>query len=199
MPAGIIGSEGPERSPEITHLLMAWSRGDQNALNRLIPLVYDELRRLAHQHLRRERRGHTLQSTALVHEAYERLINSQRVHWRDRAHFFAVAAQLMRRTLVDYARSRNYQKRWGTLRRVDLEKALSVSIATWPELVVLDDALKALCTVDERKGRVVELRFFGGLTVEETAEVLKVSPDTVVRDWQFAKVWLLRELTHRSE
>jgi RNA polymerase sigma factor (TIGR02999 family) len=176
-------------------LLLAWSRGDEEALNRLIPLVYDELRRLAHHYMRQERASHTLQSTALVHEVYERLIDSQHVQWHNRAHFFAIAAQLMRRVLVDFARSRKYLKRGGQLSKVSLDEALTVSQERGPDLVALDDAMNALATVDRRKSTVVELRFFGGLTVEETAEVLRVSPETVMRDWRLAKVWLLRELS----
>jgi RNA polymerase sigma factor (TIGR02999 family) len=199
MPAKVLNNQSAAQAdPTITELLVAWSRGEQDALNRLIPLVYDELRWLAHRHLRQERRGHTLQSTAVVHEAYQRLIDSRHVHWRDRAHFFAVAAQLMRRVLVDYARSRNYQKRGGGVRRVAFDDALMISLGTSPDLVALDDALTALSAVDARKSRVVELRFFGGLTVEETAEILKISEDTVLRDWQFAKTWLLRELKRKS-
>jgi RNA polymerase sigma factor (TIGR02999 family) len=183
-----------EKRPEITGLLLAWSRGEQEALNRLIPLVYDELRRLAHRYMRQERAGHTLQSTALVHEVYERLIDSQHVQWQNRAHFFAIAAQLMRRVLVDFARSRNYLKHGGQFSKVSLDEALTVSQERGPDLVALDDAMNALAAVDRRKSAIVELRFFGGLTVEEAAEVLKVSPETVMRDWGLAKVWLLREL-----
>jgi RNA polymerase sigma factor (TIGR02999 family) len=188
-----------EARPEITGLLLAWSRGEQEALNRLIPLVYDELRRLAHRYMRQERPGHTLQSTALVHEVYERLIDSQRVQWQNRVHFFAVAAQLMRRVLVDFARSRNYLKRGGQMSKVSLDNALTVSRERGPDLVALDDALNALAAIDHRKSAIVELRFFGGLTVEETAEVLKVSPETVMRDWRLAKVWLLRELRKEAK
>jgi RNA polymerase sigma factor (TIGR02999 family) len=183
-----------ETRPEITGLLLAWSRGEQEALNRLIPIVYDELRRLAHRYMRQERPNHTLESTALVHEVYERLIDSQHVQWQNRVHFFAIAAQLMRRVLVDFARSRKYLKRGGQLSRVSLDEALTVSQERGPDLVVLDDAMNALAAIDRRKSAIVELRFFGGLTVEETAEVLKVSPETVMRDWRLAKVWLLREL-----
>jgi RNA polymerase sigma factor (TIGR02999 family) len=164
-------------------------------LDRLIPLVYDELHRLAHRYMRQERPGHTLQSTALVHEAYQRLIDSRNVHWQNRTHFFAVAAQLMRRILVDFARSRRYLKRGGQVERVPLAEVPDVSPERGPDLVALDDALSALAETDLRKSRVVELRFFGGLTVEETAEVLKVSPETVMRDWRLAKAWLLRELS----
>jgi RNA polymerase sigma factor (TIGR02999 family) len=188
------GAKGQTPPPPITQLLIAWGHGDPEALKQLIPLVYDELRRVAHRYMGKERPGHTLQSTALVHEAYLHLIDAHCVNWRDRAHFFAVAAQLMRRVLVDYARSRNYQKRGGREQRVPFEDALTISAETAPELVALDDAMSALSAVDARKSRVVELRFFGGLTLDETAEVLSISPDTVLRDWEFAKVWLLREL-----
>ena len=157
-------------------------------------MVYQELRRRAHHYMSREREGHTLQTTALVHEAYERLVDTPRVRWQDRSHFYAVCAQLMRRILVDHARSRNYQKRGGAMRQVSLDEALQVSQDPGRDLVALDEALTAVANVDPRKGQVVELRFFGGLTVEETAHVLQVSPDTVMREWKMAKVLLLREL-----
>ncbi len=179
---------------EITQLLVAWSGGDEAALPKLIPAVYGELRRLAHRYVSRERAGHSLQTTALVHEAYARLVGTEHLHWRDRAHFFAVCAQLMRRVLVDYSRSRNYLKRGGGVRLASINEALYVSSPRAPDLVAIDDALNALALLDRRKSDVVELRFFGGLTVDETAEVLKISPDTVLRDWKFAKTWLLREL-----
>ena len=182
-------------SNEVTELLVAWSEGDAQAFDRLVPLVYEELRRLARRYMARERPGHTLQTTALVNEVYLRLVDSSRVRWRDRAHFFAVSAQLMRRVLVDFARSRHYQKRGGGTQRVSLDEAYIIPSEPDADLVRLDDALKALAALDPRKGRVVEMRFFGGLTVEETAEVLAVSPDTVMRDWTFAKTWLLRELS----
>jgi RNA polymerase sigma factor (TIGR02999 family) len=178
----------------ITDLLIAWHEGDARALDRLIPLVHDELRRLAHRHMRGERRGHQLQTTALVNEAYLRLVDSTRVRWQDRAHFFAVSAQLMRRILVDMARARLKRKRGGGVLRVAFDEALGVSGTPGPELVALDDALRALAEVDERKSRVVELRFFGGLSVEETAAALGVSPVTVMRDWAMAKAWLSREM-----
>ena len=180
---------------EVTRLLLAWSRGDESALEKLIPLVYEELHRLAHGYMDRERAGHTLQTTALVNEAYLRLIDASQVRWQNRAHFFAVSAQLMRRVLVDFARSRNYQKRGGEAHQVSFDEALMVSQERSADLVALDDALTSLAAIDSRKSRVVELRFFGGLSVEEAAEVLQVSPDTVMRDWAFAKVWLLRELS----
>ena len=176
------------QSQEITELLLAWSRGERAALEKLVPRVHAELRRVAHRYMARERTGHTLQTTALVNEAYLRLINVEQVRWQNRAHFFAVSAQLMRRILVDFARSRNYLKRGGGAQKVTLDEALVVSQEPGQDLVALDDALKALAATDARKARVVELRFFGGLSVEETAEVLKVSPDTVLRDWRLAKV-----------
>jgi RNA polymerase sigma factor (TIGR02999 family) len=158
-------------------------------------VVYQDLRRRAHRYMSRERQGHTLQTTDLVHEAYGRLIDTPRVHWQDRTHFLAVCAQLMRRILVDHARSRQYRKRGGGVRMVPLSDALLVSGDRSGDLVAVDEALSAMAAIDPRKGRVVELRFFGGLTVEETAHVLKVSPDTVMREWKMAKVLLLRELT----
>ncbi len=180
---------------QVTALLASWTEGDQEALNQLLPLVEHELRQLARRQMGAERPGHVLQATALVNEAYLRLVDIQHVRWQNRAHFFAVAARLMRRILVDAARSRQYQKRGGGTHRVTFDEALIVSIDTPGELIALDDALQALASTAERKSRVVELRYFGGLTVEETAEVLKVSPETVMRDWKFAKSWLLRELS----
>lgn len=181
-------------SRAVTELLLAWNQGEQAALERLVPLVYAELRRIAHRYMNRERRGHTLQTTELVNEAYLRLIDANQVRWQDRAHFFAISAQLMRRILVDFARSRRYLKRGGGAHRATFDEALFVSPAPGPDLVALDDALGALAVKDARKCRVVELRFFGGLSVEETAEVLKVSPDTVHRDWRLAKAWLARQM-----
>ena len=175
-------------------MLLAWGNGDKSALEKLIPVVHNELHRLAHRYMNRERPGHMLQTTALVNEAYLRLIDTSHVRWQNRAHFFAVSAQLMRRILVDFARSRNYLKRGGDAVQVSLDEALAISPEQDMDLVALDEALDALAAIDERKTRVVELRFFGGLSIEETAEVLKVSPDTVMRDWRLAKVWLLREL-----
>src|SRR5713226_3504532 len=180
---------------EVTQLLLAWSQGDESALERLMPLVYDELHRLAQGYMGRERAGHILQTTALVNEAYLRLIDSKSVRWQNRAHFFAVSAQVMRRILVDFARSRNFQKRSGKVQQVSLDEALVLSAERGADLVALDDALKVLAEVDPRKSKVVELRFFGGLSVDETARVLKVSADTVMRDWRLAKVWLLHELS----
>ena len=178
----------------VTGLLLAWGQGEQAALDELVPLVYAELRRIAHRYMNRERRGHTLQTTELVNEAYLRLIDASQVRWQDRAHFFAVSAQLMRRILVDFARSRRYLKRGGGAQKVSFDEALVVSPERGRDLVALDDAMMALASTDARKSRVVELRFFGGLSVKDTAEVLKVSPDTVLRDWSLAKAWLGREM-----
>jgi RNA polymerase sigma factor (TIGR02999 family) len=183
----------------ITELLKAWSNGEQEALEALIPLVYQELHRLAHRYMARERGGHTLQSTALVHEAYERLIDLKDVSWQNRAHFFAVSSQLMRRILVDYARTRRFHKRGGEWRQVPLNEALDVFRDRRTDIVALDDALLTLAGIDSRKARVVEMRFFGGLTATETAEVLHVSEETVLRDWKLAKVWLLRQLSQTDE
>lgn len=185
-------------TPDVTQWLVEWSNGKQDALEHLIPLVYNELHRLAHRYMGRERPEHPLQSTALVHEAYQRLINLKDVSWQNRAHFFAVSAQLMRRILVDYARSRSYNKRGGEWRHVALNEAVAVFRDRRTDIVALDDALQTLASIDPRKGRVVELRFFGGLSVKETAEVLKVSPETVLRDWKLAKVWLLRQLSKET-
>jgi RNA polymerase sigma-70 factor, ECF subfamily len=176
----------------VTTLLRAWSRGDQRAFDQLTPLVYDELRRRARQYLRAERANHTLRPTALVHEVYLRLVNLDDVDWQDRTHFFALAARQMRRILVDSARARKYQKHGGGAVNVTFDDAIAV--ASHPDLVALDDALSALTVQDERKARVVELRFFGGLTNEEIAAELGISTDTVTRDWQMAKLWLRREL-----
>jgi RNA polymerase sigma factor (TIGR02999 family) len=184
---------------EVTGLLLAWSEGEQAALEKLVPLVYAELRRIAHRYMGGERRDHTLQTTALVNEAYLRLIGSRRVRWQNRAHFFAVSAQLMRRILVDFARSRQYLKRGAGKKKISLDEAWMISKGQGQDLVALDESLKALEAVDARKSQVVELRFFGGLSVAETAEVLKVSPDTVLRDWRLAKVWLARELSKAGE
>ncbi len=183
---------------EITRLLTAWTDGDQSALEKLVPLVESELHRLAHHYMGRERPGHTLQTSALVNEAYIRLIDWKNVRWQNRAHFFAVSAQLMRRILVDFARERNYLKRGGGALQVSLAEAESLPLERNDDLVALDEALAKLSQFDDRKGRVVELRFFGGLSVKEVAEVLKVSEETVMRDWRLAKVWLLRELGQES-
>ena len=179
---------------EITRLLAAWSDGDQSALDKLVPLVQSELHRLAHHYMGRERPGHTLQTSALVNEAYIRLIDWKNVRWQNRAHFFAVSAQLMRRILVDFARERHYLKRRGGALQVSLSEAAAFAMDEEADLVALDEALVELSEMDRRKGQVVELRFFGGLSVKEVAEVLKVSEETVMRDWRLAKVWLLRQL-----
>jgi RNA polymerase sigma factor (TIGR02999 family) len=179
---------------DVSTLLRAWSDGDQGALARLTPIVYEELHRLARRHLKRERTGHSLQTTALVNEAYMRLVDYKRMQWQDRAHFFAVSSQLMRRILVEHARRHNL-KRGGRVQHVSLEEAAVVGGDQDADLVVLDEAMNALARLDPRKVQVVEMRFFGGLNVEETAEVLKVSPVTVKRDWRAAKAWLYRELT----
>jgi RNA polymerase sigma factor (TIGR02999 family) len=185
-----------KRSPdEITALLLAWSRGQASALDQLIPLVHDELHRIAKRYMRRERPGQTMQTTALVDEAYLRLIDSSRVHWQNRAHFFAIAAQLMRRILVDFARRRHNLKCGGAAKKVTFDEALVVSSDAGAEMIAVDDALNALASLDARQSQVVELRFFGGLSINETAEVLKVSEGTVRRDWSLAKAWLHRELS----
>ena len=186
--------EGPPEQG-ITQLLRAWGDGDQRALEKLTPLVYEELHRAAHRYMADERAGHTLQPTALVNEVYLRLVDVRGVNWQNRAHFFAICARTMRRILIDFARSRQYQKRGGEAVSVTLDDALGVSAQPAADLVALDDALKGLGKLDPRKTQVVELRFFGGLSVEETAEVLKISPDTVMRDWKFARAWLARELS----
>lgn len=175
-------------------MLIDWSNGDQAALDRLMPLVYGELRSMAKRFMARQSPGHTLQTTALINEAFIKLVGQQDKQWQNRAHFFGVAAQAMRHILVDYARSRQYAKRGGGEQVISLDEALTVSEERAAELVALDDALKELAKVDRRKSQVVELRYFGGLSVEETAEVLKVSPVTVMRDWSMAKAWLHREL-----
>jgi RNA polymerase sigma factor (TIGR02999 family) len=180
---------------EVSRLLRAWGDGDQTALDRLMPLVYDELRRMARRYMDRQPSGHTLQTTALIHEAYLRLVNQQEVQWQNRAHFFGVAAKAMRSILVDYARTRQAVKRGGATHLVSLDEAAVVSAEPTAELVALDDALQRLAAFDQRKCQVVEMRYFGGLTVEETAEVLQVSPETVARDWRLARTWLLRELS----
>ncbi len=180
---------------EITQLLRAWRGGDQEALEKLTPLVYAELHRAAHRYMAAERPGHTLQTTALVNEVYLRLVNLREITYQDRTHFLAVCARLMRRVLVDFARSRGRVKRGGDSPPAALEEALVVSREPGAELVALDEALSSLETVDRRKSQVVELRFFGGMSVEETAETLKVSTETVKRDWRLARMWLLREMS----
>lgn len=183
---------------EVTQLLVAWSNGDQSALEQLMPLIYDELHRLAHRYMRRENPGHSLQTTALVNEAYVRLTEGKPVNWQNRAHFFAVSANVMRRILVDIANAHGAQKRGGNMQQVTFDNALLIAQDKEADLVALDDALNELAKVDGRKAQVIELRFFGGLSVEETAEVLKVSADTVLRDWRLAKSWLLRELSRED-
>jgi RNA polymerase sigma factor (TIGR02999 family) len=188
-------AESPQEG--ITQLLLKCSGGDQGALDRLIPYVYDELHRLAHRYIKQERSGHTLQTTALVNEAYLRLVDQRQVRWQNRAHFFGIAAQLMRRILIDYARKRAYAKRGGGAVKISLDDDLVISQQRAADLVALDDALKGLASVDPQQSRVVELRFFGGLTIEETAEILKLSPDTVKREWSTAKAWLYQEIAER--
>src|SRR5262249_51907867 len=178
----------------VTQLLRAWSDGDDAALDRLIPIVEAELRRLARGYMGRERPDHTLQVTALVNEAFLRLTDARRLRWQDRAHFLGVTARLMRRVLVDHARARGYEKRGGGLKKVALDEGVAVSPELAFNVLALDRALETLAAVDPRKARVIELRFFGGLSVDETAEVLQVSPDTVKRDWRLARLWLLREM-----
>jgi RNA polymerase sigma factor (TIGR02999 family) len=185
-------------APNPTELLLAWGRGEASAFDDLMPLVHDELRKLARRHMRHERPGQTLQATALVNEAYLRLIEVRRIQWKDRAHFMAMASRVMRRILVDAARAKGYQKRGGGAERVTFDANLPVTSDPVDNLVAIDDALDALAVVDARKVRVIEMRFFGGLTIEETAAALGVSPDTVMRDWRLAKSWLLRELKGRS-
>jgi RNA polymerase sigma factor (TIGR02999 family) len=182
----------------VTQLLLDWRRGDAVALEQLVPVVYQNLRRIARHYMAGQKPGHTLQATALVNEAYVRLIDCQQVNWKDRAHFFALSAQMMRRVLVEFARSRQYQKRGGGARKTSLDEALLASPQRGHDLVALDDALQALAASYPRQSQVVEMRFFGGLSVEETAEVLQVSAVTVMRDWQLAKVWLSRELKKRN-
>lgn len=182
---------------DVTKWLEAWSGGEQEALTELMPLVYDELRRMAKRYMSSQPSGHTLQTTALIHEAYLKLAGQKEKRWQNRAHFFAVAAHAMRHILVDYARRQNTEKRGGVTEIISLDDAATVSNERAAEIIALDDALTNLSTLEERKGRVVELRYFGGLSVEETAEVLQVSPETVTRDWRFAKTWLLRELSNQ--
>jgi RNA polymerase sigma factor (TIGR02999 family) len=187
------------RSPQdVTQLLVAWRNGDLQARDELMPLVYQELHRLAHQYMSRERPGHTLQTSALVNEAFLRLADQRDVQWQNRAHFVGLAGQMMRRILVDYARNRGYAKRGAGACQVSLDEELIVSDERSAEVVALDDALQSLARLDERKSRLVELRFFGGLSIEETAEVLGVSPGTVMRDWTLAKAWLRREMSENK-
>lgn len=185
-------------SHEVTQLLLAWNDGDQTALDRLIPPVHAELRRIARRYMRNERAGHTLQTSALINEAYLRLIDAQQVRWQNRAHFFAVASQLMRRILVDFARSHRYKKRGGDAHQVSLDEAMVSSKERGEDLVALDESLSVLSELDERKGRVVEMRFFGGLSEKEIAEALIVSQETVRRDWRLAKSWLRNRLNEST-
>lgn len=182
-------------SHQVTALLQKWSDGDETALEQLLPLVYDELHRLAHQHVRREGPGHILQTSALINEAYLRLVDQPGIRWENRSHFFGIAAKLMRRILVDDARKRNAVKRGGSLIQVPLDEASSLADEQSANVAALDDALKRLEMIDARQGQIVELRFFGGLNIEETANVLKVSPGTVMRDWTFARAWLRNEMS----
>ena len=181
-------------SRQITLLLIDWSKGDEFALEQLMPLVYEDLRRMARRYMRQQSPGHTLQTTELIHEAYLKIAKQDDQNWQNRAHFFGVAAQAMRHILVDYARSKNSKKRGGLTEKITLADNLIASENRSEEIVALDDALKQLAVLDERKSRVVEMKFFGCLTIEEIAKVLKISPETVKRDWQFARTWLLREL-----
>jgi RNA polymerase sigma-70 factor, ECF subfamily len=180
--------------PDITSLLRAWGSGDEAALTRLMPLVYDQMHRLARQHMARERTGHPLQSTGLVHEVYLRLVEVTGVEWQNRGHFYGLCARLMRRILVDAARSRNYKKREGQFAHIPIEEAGELESTEGSQVLVIDEALRKLAKLDERKAAVVELRFFGGLSVEETGVALQVSPETIMREWKLAKAWLLREL-----
>ena len=199
LPRGVKCERMNHATPKsVTQLLVAWGDGDQTALDQLVPLVNEELRRLARGYMRRERPGHTLQTTALVNEAYLRLVDQKHMHWQNRAHFLAIAAQLMRRILVDYARRRQYQKRGGGAIQVTLGHADEAANERPPDLVALDEALAGLAEIDPRRSRVVELRFFGGLSIEETAEVLKVSPTAVERDWTIAKAWLHMTVNRQS-
>jgi RNA polymerase sigma factor (TIGR02999 family) len=182
-------------APQVTQLLIAWGEGDQIARDQLMSVVYEELHRLAHRYMKRESPGHTLQTSALVNEAFVRLVDQKNVRWQNRAHFFGIAAQMMRRILVDYARSRNYAKRGGGAAQISFDEALIVSDERSAEVVNVHEALERLAEFDARKSQIVELRFFGGLSIKETAEVLAVSPGTVMRDWTLAKAWLRREMT----
>jgi RNA polymerase sigma-70 factor, ECF subfamily len=187
----------PSQRPDVTALLLAWRAGDEDALGRIVPLVQEELRQIARRCLRNERAHHSLQATALVNEAYLRLIDARRVDWQNRTHFLAMSARLMRRVLVDYARTKGADKRGGDMVRVSLSEAADRADDIGEDVVALSDALETLENIDARKGRIVELRFFAGLTVEETAAVMEISPQTVAREWTFAKAWLRRELKHR--
>jgi len=185
-------------SPDVTQLLIQWNEGNPDALEKLVPIVEGELRRLAQRYLSQERSGHTLQTTALVNEAYMRLIDWKKVRWQNRAHFVGVSAQLMRRILVDYARNQQSLKRGGAVVKIPLEEAALAAGGKTPDIVALDEALTVLGQIDARKSRIVELRYFGGLSVEETAEVLEISPRTVKREWSLAQAWLYTQLVGRS-
>ncbi|HET6863105.1 MAG TPA: sigma-70 family RNA polymerase sigma factor [Pyrinomonadaceae bacterium] len=184
----------PPQKHEISQLLDAWSSGNQSALDELYPLVYDELHRLASRYMSRERKGHTLQTTALINEAYVRLVDQRNIHWANRSHFFAISAQIMRRILIDHARRHAYAKRGGGQHPVTLDETATLQVERAAEMIRLDDALQSLAEIDPRRSRVVELRYFGGLSNEEIAETLKISPNTVTRDWNMARAWLYQEL-----
>lgn len=184
----------PPQQHEITQLLVAWGDGNHDALDQLYPLVYDELHRLARRYMSREKKGHTLQTTALINEAYVRLVDQTNVHWANRSHFFAISAQIMRRILIDHARSHAYEKRGGGQQRVSLDEPATLQLVKASELIKLDDALKSLAEMDQRRSQVVELRYFGGLSNEEIAAALKISTNTVTRDWNMARAWLYQEL-----
>ena len=186
------------QTPQLTQLLIDWSNGDQAALDKLMPLIDEELRRLAHHYMSRERAGHTLQTTALVNEAFVRLVNRRNVNWQNRAHFFGVAAQIMRRLLVDHARKHNAEKRGQDFQKLSLDENIDRAVERSSELVALDDALKTLATFDEQKARMVELRYFGGLSIEETADVMGVTPTTIKRHWRLAKAWLHGEMQRNN-
>ena len=196
--AGPKDERQPVPTHDVTQLLLAWRAGDEGALSRLMPLVYQELHRLAGRYMAAEKTDHPLQTTALVHEAYLRLMDAKNVDWQNRAHFYAICARIMRRILIDFARSRNFQKRGPGFAHTPLEEAVTVPEAVNAELLAVDEALKQLAAIDSRKSDVVELRFFGGLTVEEIATALRISPETVMREWKLAKAWLLRELSHET-
>jgi RNA polymerase sigma-70 factor (ECF subfamily) len=195
---GVPDNSGLVSTHHVTQLLQAWGAGDEKALEQLMPLVYNELHRLAQRYMASEQTGHPLQTTALVHEVYLRLVGIQNLDWQNRSHFYALCARLMRRILIDFARSQNYQKRGGQIAHIELEESATVSTMVGAELLAVDEALNQLASVDRRKSEVVELKFFGGLTVDEIAATLKVSPETVMRDWKLAKAWLLRELGQKD-
>jgi len=195
---GELHEDQPVSTHEVTRLLLAWKSGDETALNRLMPLVYQELHRLARRYMAAEQTGHPLQTTALVHEVYVRLVDANSIDWHDRAHFYAICARLMRRILIDFARSRNYQKRGAGFAHIQLEEAVTVTSTIGSELLAVDEALKRLTLIDARKSEVVEMRFFGGMTAEEISAALNVSPQTVIRDWKLAKAWLHRELSREG-